>query len=256
MTRETTALTEQKTITISYPTPTETLQGTPTTLPTSEPGTPQVSYTVAATDPPTIGLTLYSKVLIGVVIAGGKVNTAATISWRMKHNGSSVTTGSTSVAASTYYTIQAFFYNCAVGDTLQISLWSNESDSNWDYNTYYVHFTRLVIWNKIRMLVNVSFVTLVQTPVLASGNPSGTSYSSYAYSNDLMYDAMQTAGPFTFSALYAGTTYGFFVEPLGDIYNANNAYFRTSSTYRPLYYSPFEPTKITLRGLRQGIKVD
>ena len=116
-------LTSRKILNITYQTPQETLLGTPETLPTTEPATPQISYTVTSGDLPTFNMPLFKKIWVALLYGAGKAVTAATIYWRMKKNGASVATGSGSVAANTFYTWSCGFYDVAVGDVLELALW-------------------------------------------------------------------------------------------------------------------------------------
>ena len=94
--------------------------------------------------------------------------TAATISWRMKKNGTSLASSSISVGANTYYTLNCFFNTFVVGDVLTVSLWSNKTDSNWDYNAYQVQPSRIT--PDETNIVFLSFGSPGSFPTLASGN--------------------------------------------------------------------------------------
>jgi hypothetical protein len=241
-----------KALTTTIQSPSENLQGTPTTLPTSEPGTPQISYTVASGDLPTFSMGHYSQVWIAVLVAAGKAVTAATINWRMKKNGSSVNTNSFSVAANTYYTINAFFYDISVGDVLAIALWSNKTDSNWDYNAYQVRPTRIILKSTLPVYVPFNIVTMVTHPTLVQGNPGvQAAYGMYLYHEDSFTLYKNTSAAVTFASLHPAGTYGFFrCYALGDMGNPNNAATSTSATYRPYYQTEYIPVVVTMRELR------
>jgi hypothetical protein len=233
---------------ITYQTPQETLLGTPETLPTSEPATPQISYTVASGDLPTFNLSPYQKKWVAIVIGAGKAVTAATIYWRMKKNGASVNTGSSSVSANTFYTRQCFFYDVAVGDVLELALWSSVSDSNWDYKAYQIQVSRLILLNKPRLLSPCNFAALATHPALTSGNPSLTISAFYPYHCDAILPGISAATSYDF--LYPKNTYGMFNINYGDYYYANSSVVRTSTTYRPYYYRNYVPTQIIMRGVK------
>ena len=224
----------------------ETLLGTPETLPTSEPATPQISYTVASGDLPVISPDMESKKWIGYLVGAGKAVTAATVYWRMKKNGSSVATSSQSVAANQYYTYQAYFYDITVGDVLELALWSNKTDSNWDYKAYQIVLTRMLpkIAHPILMPLNITGLTAYPTLTLGNPNASATRLC-YIYLDDVQGPGL--SGTQNFEALHAGPTYGFERLYQGDISNLNSVYTSTSATYRPLYQKNYIPTSFVFR---------
>lgn len=246
MTRLTPQLTNLKIFDITYPKQ-ETLLDTPETLPTSEPSTPQIGYTVQESDLP--ALNFYKKIWVAFVFGAGKFPTAGTLYWRMKKNGSSVATSSASVSTNYYYTVNAFFYDVKVGDVLELALWSNVSDSNWDYKALSVLVTR-IIPIKIRLLKPCTLV-LTTRPVLSLGNPSVYSTDSLRIHHDDFTLESITASK-TYNSLYFSDTaiYGLCRIYNGDINYPNNAVVRTSASYRPYYHRNYVPSQIKLRGVR------
>jgi len=248
MTRLNPAFTSLKTLSITHQSAKETLLSTPETLPTSEPATPQIGYTVAESDFPTFSFQLYQRIFVGVVVGAGKVTTAATISYRMKKNGSSVYNSTLSVSANYYYTIMAFFLDVKAGDVLELALWSSQSDSSWDYKAFQVQVTRIIPFNKPRLLMPCNFKAMISQPALSLGNPS------FSLQNLLTQHLDQTL--FSISAakdievIYAKDTYGIFRINYGDNSYSNSAATRTSSSYRPYYYRNVIPTSIVMRALR------
>jgi hypothetical protein len=248
MTRLNPIFTSLKTLNITYQTPQETLLGTPETLPTTEPTTPQISYTVANADLPTFNLSPYQKKWVAIVIGAGKAVTAATIYWRMKKNGASVNNGSSSVSANNFYTWNCFFYDVAVGDVLELALWSSVSDSNWDYKAYQIQVSRLIMLNKPRLLVPCNFAASALHPTLTLGNQS-SSYSGLCIYHLDQYFMIITSAT-SFDVLYPKNTYGMFRINYGDYTYSNSSVLRTSTTYRPYYYRNYVPTQIIMRGVK------
>jgi hypothetical protein len=248
MTRLSPLFTSLKTLNITYQTPQETLLGTPETLPTSEPATPQISYTVAQSDLPTFNMSPYQKKWVAIVIGAGKAVTAATIYYRMKKNGASVATGSSSVSANYYYTRECFFYDVAVGDVLELALWSNQTDSNWDYKAYQIQVSRLILLDKPRLLSPCNFAALATQPVLTLGNPSSTTNYLYIYHIDQYLIGINSAT--SLDVIYPKNTYGMFREYYGDYAYFNSSIARTDTAYRPYYYCNYVPTRITMRGVK------
>lgn len=258
MTRITPRVSPLHTISITYQSPQETLQGTPTTLPTSEPtaGNEQVKYTVASGDLPTFsGCQPVLLDYCAIVYAAGKAITAATISWRMKKNGTNVATGSQAVAANTFYTVSAFFEGASgvglqVGDVLTVSLWSNQADSNWDYNAYQVHCTRLQP-SQNRMKQTLCNVTYINASIaLASGNPSANATGSVLiFSSSYGYNGLNNGTYVYPSITMYSQAYLFRLLYEDYVTYANTAIVNTHATYRPYYVRDYLPTSISFRYL-------
>jgi hypothetical protein len=241
-------LTSLKTLNITYATPQETLLGTPETLPTSEPADPQISYTVQASDLPTFSFTPILKTFIGHVYGAGKFVTAGTLSWRMLKNGVSVATGTASVSANYYYTVNSNFLGVVAGDVLALKLWSSVSDSNWDYKALFVDVTRVKpIKERLLYLCNFASMTVM---VLTLGSPSiDASYSIRACHCD-DYLATFFSAAKLYESLYAKDTYGIFRLDRGDYTASNSAEVTTNATYRPRYRRNWLPAQITMRGIK------
>jgi hypothetical protein len=198
-------------------------------------------------------VTPYSQYWLAYLIGGGKAVTAATISARMKKNGSSVATQGNSVAASTYYTYEALFLNCAVGDSLQMSLWSNQSDSQWDYQAYCILPTRVVMKSSLPIYVPFNFNTLTGAPALTKGNPSvfgGSPKYWFVETEDIVpASSIIITAAQNFKCLHPAGTYGFGCLCIGDQSNSNGLVIHTSGSYRPYYDQDYYPTSITMREL-------
>ncbi|MEM2263342.1 MAG: hypothetical protein QW160_03890 [Candidatus Bathyarchaeia archaeon] len=248
MTRLTPLLTSLTVLEITY-SKQETLLGTPETLPTSEPATPQIGYTVQDSDLPLITPTPYSVKYVALLFGAGRCPTAATIYYRMKKNGASVKTGNASVSANNYYTWNCYFYDVKVGDVLELALWSSVSDSNWDYKAFQIQPSRIIPMSKLRLLMPCDFASLADQPVLTLGNPSSTSYSLYVCHDDVPLSTTINAAK-RYSCLYAGDLMGLFRLNYGDYNNMNNAVSRTSASYRPYYYRNYVPAQIKFRCVR------
>jgi hypothetical protein len=124
-----------KSFTITGATPRETLLGTPLVLPTTEPASGQITWTIQSSDLPTITPNAPMKFNASLV-CGGKVGaTAATISYRILLNGTSVVQSSGASATATQFWGHTHWRtsNVQVGDTIEIRYWSNQTDTNLDF---------------------------------------------------------------------------------------------------------------------------
>jgi len=159
-------------VTISYPDPDETLLETPVALPTSEPGTAQISYTLASGHMPVWSPFELEHIKTAVLYAAGKntSGSAITVYYRVLKNGVSVATGSGSVAAGYYYTWSHYrFLDVVVGDVLSCKLWASSADMKWDYKAVLVWPTR--IGPKGRLLVNATADEYSAVYTLTLGTP-------------------------------------------------------------------------------------
>jgi hypothetical protein len=250
MTRLNPAFTSLKTLNITYQTPQETLLGTPETLPTSEPATPQIRYTVAESDLPTFNMPPYQKKWVAIVIGAGKAVTAATIYYRMKKNGASIASGSSSVSANYFYTRQCCFYDVAVGDVLELALWSDQVDSYWDYKAYQIQVSRVILFDKPRLLSPCKFAALTTHPALTLGSPGYAIGNLYPCFHDDLLTAISS--PTSYDFFYPKDTYGMFRLTYGDYSYPNGSINKTSTTYRPYYSRNYVPTQIIMRGVKTG----
>ena len=119
-------------VAISYPSIRETASLT-TELPTSEPATAQISYTVQASDLPVCTPNMPFAFAPVIYAQGQNLGGAArTISYRIEQNGTSLNTGNVGSAANNYYWGLTAAVFCAfapappvVGDVLTVKLWAN-----------------------------------------------------------------------------------------------------------------------------------
>ena len=261
MTRLNPLIGSKKLFTITYATPRESLESTPITLPTSEPTDPQITWTVQESDLPTFSLKPYSVKYIACVYGAGRFPTAGTLSWRMVKNGASVNTGSSSVSAGYYYTVNAFFFDVKAGDVLGLKLWSSVSDSNWDYKAIFCYPTRLFpfpLLNYKQIPVNVKIwnsdsPTLF--PTLTLGNPTpwipNYPFRGWIEGGDAYAWTLGVTATRSFPTYVPHSTYGMYqVWYYGDASNANTAVVQTDATYRPKYYRNYLNIKVECRPLR------
>jgi hypothetical protein len=243
--------TSLKTLTITYRTPQETLLSTPQSLPTTEPSTPQISYTVASTDLPTLSLKV-TKTWTALLYGAGRNtgSTSQTLYWRMKKNGTNVATNSSTITQNYYYTVNAYFYDISVGDVLELSLWASSSNLNWDYKAFQVQVTRINLFNNLLLLKPCNFKAISAQPVLTSGNPVAASTTNIRVHHlDANLDNISAAKSYT--ALMPGPLYKTYRLNTGD-FTSNIASVNSHSSNRPYYNQQYVPTTIEARGFLIG----
>ncbi|MEM4667442.1 MAG: hypothetical protein QW498_09095 [Thermofilum sp.] len=236
-----------KELRITMRTPKEELLSTPEPLPTTEPSTPQIAYTVSEEDLPVLSISVHRVIWVARVFVAGRFTTAGRLYLRMWRNRSVVSYSSYSVTANFYYTVNASFYNVRVGDVLELSLWSSVSDSVWDYRAFQIQPTRIIPHAKYVNLYNVRFSDIQVHPVLTLENPNYTAYSPYIYHTDAF--SYYASSEITVPLLRLSPTYGLFQIYFGDYSSRNTAIFPTSPFYKPYSYSNMLPTRIRFRFL-------
>jgi hypothetical protein len=261
MTRLIPAVGSKKLFTITYATPRESLESTPITLPTTEPTDPQITWTVQNSDLPVFSIKPFSVKYVACVYGAGKFVTAGTLSWRMVKNGASVATGTASVAANTFYTVNAWFLDVLPGDVLGLKLWSSVSDSNWDYKALFCYPTRLFplpLFNYKQILKDVtwSFSSSLY-PTLTLGNPSraiaSLSYCTFVQGENVNNYVFHYSGDYVKTMKFCSPHQDFGILRVfyyGDFNNPNTAGVNTSATYRPYYYCSYLDWTVRFRPLR------
>lgn len=240
-----------KTFTITYATPRETLSGTPTALPSANPGSAsaQASFTIASGDLPTYSFGPTSVQYTACVYIGGKNTDAATqtINYQCYKNGATVSgaSGTQSVATNTFWTQSHFRFNgCVSGDTLAVSVWCSSANVNYDYVALIVYPSRVQL-GKAYINKDVNYQTL-SAPSLTQGNPSvALSNTPNLYPSNSASNNVSIAQGNNFGALSWNSTYGAFVANYGD--GNVTSIGDSNATYRPYYRRNTLPTMITFR---------
>lgn len=237
-----------KTFTTTFASPRETLLGTPTALPTAEPASSQISFTVQASDLPTTSPAFISTKYTAILFSGGKNTDAAaqSVSWRVLKNSTSIATGTqSSIATNTFWTQTYYqFPSVVAGDVLEIRLWSSSANVNYDYYALVILPTQPSLGKSyINKDVNYSNFSF---PSLTLGNPSySLSYSWDVYASNSSNVIGSNSGTLTFQAMGWSSTYNAGRLDYGDKNTATGAL--TSSTYRPYYNRVTFPATITFR---------
>ena len=111
-----------RTDSLSYPVAQETYDAAGTALPTSEPATSQIIYTITSADLPVSTDKTASMKFTAFLYGGGKNNGAssATVYYRVLKNGASIASASSAVNTNYYYTVNCYqLYDIKVGDVIE-----------------------------------------------------------------------------------------------------------------------------------------
>lgn len=228
----------KQSVSISLMTPSETLLGSPTAVPTAEPGTSQIIYTVQSSDLPAMPVgataTAIGSILGAVLNSSGAANA---IYYRMIKNGSSVYSYWIPFANATYETLMLYFNGIVAGDMLELRLWtSGITGFTWDYKAYCVFPSRPHLTPDKRVLTDFTS-TLTAYPVLSSGTPSiAATYAPLVYNaNFAPPNGGAQMDPLTVDFIIPYPTYGLVRAWNGDYTGSDSVTGRNHATARPYY---------------------
>lgn len=234
--------------------PSETLLGTPVTLPSTNPGNAgaQVTFTISASTfptitPPPVYVKYTAVVLIAVKNGSGA---SATVSWQSYKNGTAGVSGTTaSIPNGNYCTIESnqYYDFLAAGDTFNFSLYTSAASVTLDYFYLVLLPTRLQPGSSY-INKDVAFTFSTWAPSL------GTPTLNFAR-NFYLYPSNDTGSNFQLLTSVSGT---YTCKSLGwnPTYNSGQVFFgeiSSSTTYynhatnRPYYCNCPYPSKITFR---------
>jgi hypothetical protein len=133
----------KKSMTITHATPRE-WNPTAQDLPTTKPGTPQVSITIQQSDLPTFtgNQPLSYKAIPAINVSGlNSTGGAVTVNYEIHKNGATIASGSkTSIANANYWSVDAMCGACAIGDLIEVFLWASVTPScTFDYYSIFVY---------------------------------------------------------------------------------------------------------------------
>ena len=152
-----------RTDSLSYPAAQETYDAAGTALPTSEPATSQIIYTITSADLPVSTDKTASMKFTAFLYGGGKNNGAssATVYYRIVKNGASVATSSSSVNTNYYYTVNCYqLYDVKAGDVIEIRLWASAATVDYRYKAMSVVISRYVPGGILgRLLLNFHYLS-------------------------------------------------------------------------------------------------
>ena len=237
---------------------------TPVYVPTTEPGSPQVQYTILDSDMPVLGLDWPSKYVVHL-IGGCKNNDAAlahTIqfkTFRWTGSWTLVDSGSQSVPANQYNTRMAYFggalNNVAVGDQYAISFWCADADKiDYRYKALAVMPTRLGFDPRRVALQDLS-VTVDYWPKLTGGS------SPYVYTKSSLYlyhgteefaSWAATPATNTFACILGHATYRVLRATYPDR-TAGYSAGQNHATRFPYYWTQIVPTALSFRKMPSAV---
>jgi hypothetical protein len=243
-----------KTMNITMATPREVSLGN-ITLPNTEGTTNQASFTVQQSDLPTFSMNPYAVKYFACIVTSGKAGAATTtVSYRVFKNGTSITTASNSATASQYWTNTHWrWLDVAVGDTLEIRHWTNQTDAILDYCALIIYPTQVFLSNANAILKDVSISSTYNNPALTGSGLrtaiiSTTSQIGFQLSNVTASQGnimLTNSTAINFPACIQHPTLGFMRINLGDISGVQTTNVNNATTIQ--YQRDALPSQITFR---------
>lgn len=244
-----------KTYTFTYPAPVvNDFSGSPLTLPTSEPGTAQFSYTIQASDFPTITPAPTSvKFLVCAINAGRVPASTTTLNYRILKNGASVTTGNMpSITANNYWTFTHWrWFDVQVGDVIEVKTWSNIAGATYDYSAVLIQPTQVYLSKPNAVLSDVTIVIPNAIPI--TGGTSGV----WTSSNVSFYPANTALTPLglanathTLPVFMPHAGQGFFKAGNGDVNGQSVSGNGSHGSVKPFYQRNYMPSSISFREMK------
>ena len=243
----------------TYPTMRET-SGLTDALPTSEPASAQIAYTIGNDDLPTLTTPIPHWISPTIFAQGQNTSGAArTLSYRLEVNGTSVATGSSSISTSVYWGLSAFnWWNAGAlpvsGDVLTVKLWVDGSGCSLNAHALKVTPTRPLIGTKKPILWYGYGGTNACTLEASAPQPSWmtatpttwTAYYTVVGGTGLAnsYIMCSNAGNKPPYIYYPNATYGLFYTQYGDQQGTGQVLIRVAATAAALQFCT--ETRVTL----------
>lgn len=217
------------------------------TLPATQPGTPQISLTIAQSDLPTITPTPISVNYTALLYLGGQnsTGTAGGANYVINKNGSLFAQGTISSVSNTYYwTLNLYNLSGVVsGDKLDVYLYGSTA-LLCDYYGLQIYPIALNAAKTNKILKSVSYT--LSTSSLTQGTPvvQGTG-NNYIYPTNLTNAYATVSANFSIGAIAFTAGKGMYSLQYGDL--NSGAFTNTSTTSRPVYYRDYYPSNISFR---------
>lgn len=225
--------------------------GSDTSLPTSEPGSPQVSYTIQSSDCPTVTGALSHTLNCIIFISGRNTSgSARTINVKGFIDGVEAITGNQSINTNQYFTAEIPFSNVSVGDVITVKIWSSGTTTTYYYSAIAVFTGSVTLCKEKEMLIDLNIPTITDFPTLASGN------TPYKNGSSALYFYTMDCATGDIGAIHGSTdalTCKGFKPTDGKAFSAYWGVYKTTVTFysnvtnTPQYLSQYLPTAINYR---------
>lgn len=245
-----------KTFTVTTPTPYENLLGTPQSLGTVAPtggAAGDISYTLQASDFPTISPSPYStKYCAYFIVSGQNLSGASvTLTYNILKNGTNLfaNQSTASVINNNYWTHSHYrFYDVSVGDTLEVQTWASATGVNLSYYAVFILPTRMEL-TKASIVKDFSLTPSSQTLTKGTPSPALTGawyiYPTNATTDNLTLNAASTRT--SIAICINAALNGFSLGRIGNGDAALSSGIQSNSSNHPYYYKNYYPASVSFR---------
>jgi len=218
--------------------PYEEYKDKPEALPTSEPATPQISFTISSSDLPEFNIEPESVKYVVLVVTSGKNSSGSSgyVYHKMLKNGSEVYSRNRYVANNYYWSFECCYYDVSVGDTLGIKMWASASGFNWDYQLRQAQPTRVGLFGKYICLWECDITKVEKGPTATQGSSPYHSDSPFVPVHRCSVNSARAEGfsnAVDLSPWAPSPTYKLYRLELGDITNQNAISTAAYTTHHP-----------------------
>jgi hypothetical protein len=235
----------------------ETLLATPLTLPTAEPATAQISFTIQETDLPTISPKVPMQYFVNPVVSGKVGAAASTIAYRILKNGANVATitPGASAAATQFWTHNHWrLPDVKVGDVIDIKYWAAQADVTLDFYGLVVYPSQPEVAKRGAILRKLTFSNPITAPNFVTAftvNNTAGYYLNPTTPPAYNVIATNTNHPFEFPTIEFNSTYGLFRHGVGEGNGLPQTAQYANATTRQQQKNWF-PQNISFREIRIG----
>jgi hypothetical protein len=170
-----------KKLTITHQTPREELLGTPLVLPTTKPGSPQVTLTLTNSDLPIFNeFQPFSYTAIPMLFVSGQnsAGAAVTVNFDVYKNGVSIGTATRASIANTNYWAGNFLCGKGIADDVYtVYIWANLAGVTYEYNSLFVYASSVQVAKDKTLLKDFNLKSsraTVTYPVLGANFTNGS----------------------------------------------------------------------------------
>lgn len=209
-----------KTFTITPGTVRETLLGTPLILPTTEPATSQVIYTIQASDIPTISPIAQMKCNMTIVCSGKIGAIASIINYRVLKNGISIAQAAGTSATATQFWTHTHWrtFDVVVGDVLEVRYWAVQADVNLDFYGLLAYPSQPMPHKAGTILKDLSFLNTSNGGSFTTITPTISGLNYYVYPNNSSnYTVNHGSTAVVYPAIITPATTGLFRNANADV---------------------------------------
>lgn len=211
-----------------------------------------VSYTIKASDLPTISPTPISCQYTAHLIVTGQNNSGASgsVNYNLLKNSTAIVSNQSqaSIASANYWTQTHYRTTVVVGDVLEIQLWGSATGFTLLYAAL-ILYPRMPQLSNVYILKDVNF-TLTAPTLTATGQTPAVAITQgwNVYPTNLTNTAISSASSFTMpSANFSDSSRFYFGRAFYDGVSSAGTYTQTHATNHPYYGRCDYPSQITYR---------